>query len=319
MTVFDDKAIVSKFPARAREKIAGMLMRRTQLRAAVTHCDAQTREAIDRLQQAEAQHRTYASQPGTSAAQRNEIAAKAEELQAIVDDCNAKATTARRQRDEGTATLVDLESCVAFWLRNGITEFPPFDGPAPKLLKGKGGNPISAARDRAVALHEKIETVRNAPLPTAEAKVKARASLEAAFEHGRPGVANLIEGGFPVEWPRQPVPRPMAVSGGSIAMPSSIDPGIDLGALAVWAMRDQILAAVDGEIDLRGDDEHAIASDERAEREAGLLAELLTVERAEEAAIEVAEAEGMAIARRADADPRAVFGLADSLPYEPEI
>lgn len=318
MGVFDDKAIVSRFPAKAREKIVGMTMHRVTLRAACVYCDSETRAALADLQQAVSIQRQYGDEPGTSSKQKQELAAKIQECQSVVDDCNATAREARRLQDEGTAALQHLEARVAFWLRNGINEFPQFDGPAPKPLKGKG-NPIAAARDRMIGLHEEIEKLRNAPYPAAECKIKARAALEAPFEAGRPDVANLIEGFFPICWPMQPVPGPMPVTGGGMAMPVSADPRPDWGSLALWALKDQILAAVDAEIDLRGDDEHALGSEERAEREQVLLAELLALERAEEAAIEAAEAEGLAIARRPDSDPRAVFGLADALPYQPEI
>jgi hypothetical protein len=48
---------------------------------------------------------------------------------------------------------------------------------------------------------------------------------------------------------------------------------------------------------------------QRAEREAALLAAILNAERTEERLIEAAAAEGRTILRRPEADPRAVLGL----------
>ncbi|WP_407186706.1 hypothetical protein [Bradyrhizobium centrosematis] len=54
----------------------------------------------------------------------------------------------------------------------------------------------------------------------------------------------------------------------------------------------------------------AMSADDRAAKLLQLEAELLAREREEEALIELAEEQGAAIARRLDADPRAVLGIA---------
>ena len=64
----------------------------------------------------------------------------------------------------------------------------------------------------------------------------------------------------------------------------------------------------------RGDDENALSADERREREIELHAKILELERAEEFHIEQIEKNGGELLRRADADYRAVLGLADTLP-----
>jgi hypothetical protein len=67
------------------------------------------------------------------------------------------------------------------------------------------------------------------------------------------------------------------------------------------------------EVDDLADDSQALDDAERGFREADLTARMLQTERVEEAFIEQAEAAGQTIARRPDADPRAVLGLADSV------
>ncbi len=57
------------------------------------------------------------------------------------------------------------------------------------------------------------------------------------------------------------------------------------------------------------DDGAALSDDQRLKEDTRLRAALLEAEREEEAAITAASAQGANIARRRDADPRAVLGL----------
>jgi hypothetical protein len=88
----------------------------------------------------------------------------------------------------------------------------------------------------------------------------------------------------------------------------------DAVGLIAFLCRDQLRAAVESEIAELADDEHALDPAARQERERAIEAQILETEHIEEAIIEAAEAEGTAIKRRDDADPRAVLHLASTLP-----
>ncbi len=76
-----------------------------------------------------------------------------------------------------------------------------------------------------------------------------------------------------------------------------------LSALVAFVMKDALLAAVNGEIDLLKDDKEALGDSARADKLAEIVADKLAVERSEEALICAAEAAGMAIARRETPTP----------------
>jgi hypothetical protein len=85
----------------------------------------------------------------------------------------------------------------------------------------------------------------------------------------------------------------------------------DTLALIGWTFRDQLIAAVEQEIDKRADDKAALTDEQRAGRLAELSGAILQSERVEVALIEQA---GGDVTYRRDTDPRALFGLAGNLP-----
>ena len=72
-----------------------------------------------------------------------------------------------------------------------------------------------------------------------------------------------------------------------------------------------MLALVD---ELGFDERECLSDEQRTEREAEIVAQMLQVERMEEQLIMHADDVGTAIARRDTADARAVLGLSDALP-----
>jgi hypothetical protein len=83
-------------------------------------------------------------------------------------------------------------------------------------------------------------------------------------------------------------------------------------ALVAWLFDDALVAKFNTAVDEMP--AGGIMTEERAAREADLLAEILDLERREEACVEAIEQTGLDFQRRAEADPRAVLGLASSLP-----
>ncbi len=85
-------------------------------------------------------------------------------------------------------------------------------------------------------------------------------------------------------------------------------------ALLAWLAKDELIERLEGEVDERSDDEHALSDEDRAARLAAIEAECLAVGRDEEHFIEAAAREGFSVQRRPDADPRAVLALSGDLP-----
>lgn len=149
-----------------------------------------------------------------------------------------------------------------------------------------------------------IAQVDAAPFPSGEAKQLVRREIEQLAQRGRPSFHPVIERGESIEWPQQ-ILKINAIGAISDA---SIDHS---NAMFAWLMRDQLIAAAEKGIDEESDDAAALTAAERSARFKTLFADLLAVQRDEEALIEAANFDAD---RRGDADPRAVLDLSSELP-----
>lgn len=82
---------------------------------------------------------------------------------------------------------------------------------------------------------------------------------------------------------------------------------VDTHALVALLFKDQLLARLDSLVDAIADDGAALTDEAREAKEQELLASILRLEREEEFFLEQCHGE---VIRRADADPRAVLGIA---------
>jgi len=164
------------------------------------------------------------------------------------------------------------------------------------------GEPVSAAigriRESIVAVGDEIQATIDAPITSAAAKKLARTWVDHLAARGAPNVATTIHHG---ERPRF-VDAPRGAN------------GIDVEATLAWLHKAALGAALEREIDAQADDASALTDEARAARLQKHKARLLLLERDEEALIELAWSQGVMIARRTDADPRAVLGLGDDMP-----
>ncbi len=155
-----------------------------------------------------------------------------------------------------------------------------------------------------------------APVPAGEARARARAL-----------VANLAEAnGLQIEPLFQPVGPPLAdevlphalvtvlvSSSPTTGIPALASGGVvrvvDAAALVAFAVGPMLAKALEAAIDAIADDALAVPTAERAGRESKLHTALLALERQEEALVEAAQQGGIAIERRADANPIAILGI----------
>jgi len=173
--------------------------------------------------------------------------------------------------------------------------------PRPSGAQGWAGA-LARVREELANVDADAHAVRTAPLPAAEAKDAARRHVEGLAERARPDVRGLVEFGRPIEWPIYPLRE----AGGAGPAKANLP---DARALLAWLHPDQMLAALESEIDAVADDAQAISADEREALLARIPAKKLRAERLEEAIITAAAHAGTVLERRPDADPRAVLGI----------
>ncbi|MEH2569659.1 hypothetical protein [Bradyrhizobium sp. AZCC 2289] len=170
---------------------------------------------------------------------------------------------------------------------------------APSFLKGENeATALARVRNEINDINADISDVKAAPLPSAEAKQKARDHVSGLIEAGRIDVSGLLRrSGGGVQWPTVYGHRE-----------------IDIQPVLAFICSDQIIAKLESEIDLLADDERALSDAQCATKLKVLLAKRLELERDEEELYRMAESKGFAVSRRPDADIRAVLGLASTMP-----
>lgn len=232
------------------------------------------------------------------------IAAETESLsafKALMDEILSELAARRAVKEDWHTLVRRLERYLA-QIRTGanIAEAAP----APIKI-GKGQTHIELVeRIRAQIDKERadLQTACDAPIHSDEAKRIARSHIEGLAALGRPNVLVTIEGRRPPLFATQ---HRMLAAGDDL---------IDTPRTLAWLFRDELIAALEREIDADADDASALTDEDRAKRIERATSTILALEREEEAAIEAAAASGMNISRRVDADPRAVLGLSDDLP-----
>lgn len=235
---------------------------------------------------------------------RNRIVGAAEK------ECTAaKAELARLQgemdkiRAQSSATP---SRCVSF-LRGLPPEakIQPFDG---KLPKPNGSDPqkaVSQLRQRLADLQTERWELSSALYPMTDALSVMRAEITRLAALGRPDVGPCLAAKQPPIWP---MARVLDIAG----LPTLTQFGDGL-ALLCWLHKDALIDRLSQEITALADDRSALTDHQRKSRDAEIAAEILRLEREEEALVEAAQNNSILIQRRSDCSPVAVLALADNL------
>jgi hypothetical protein len=156
----------------------------------------------------------------------------------------------------------------------------------------------AAARIRAKISGLKMERqkVLQAALPIADAKLQAAEYVAKLVERGAPKIVYGHTQDFRALF--------NAIVDGAYTSQQ------DIGAHLAWLDSAAFLQRLCEQIDAAAKPLFAIGAQARTERFAGLDAELLLCEFEDEAVVEKSEVDGPVLERRADADPRAILGLA---------
>jgi hypothetical protein len=244
------------------------------------------------------------------------------QLDERIEKINAKMETSHPRFE----ALDSLHNRLRDYLRYVLTRGPeliPYDGKPSKRPIGDPRSAIVDVRQKVAALAADLHELRSRPRPSSDVKAKIAALV--ASTATPPNVLGALDHGEAITWPRVGVsgravenPGQLSAYAGAVANASIVGGTENALGILCWAFPDQLAKAIEAEVDRYADDANALSDEDRAHGEADLLAKLLLAERDEEALIQIAEERELPIFRRGDADPRAVLGLASSMPSMPD-
>lgn len=300
-------------PRKAAEKFAAIVNQHNDLRYVSEGAHDEFREALRQHREASTDCENLQSGNGRPTISLNLESAHA--TLATARDLLDRATARRDQIASAAQEVRDLKTNIDRWLSEVHgRELREASGPEAKPRKGESlADAVERCRRRVRELHADAHRVRSAPIPSAEAKAFAAQYVAALQEAGEPDLHFLIEGGVRrIDWPDGTHLIDGSTDGGRGQFTMEAAPAA-IRALA-WAQPDVLLKALYRDIDRDADDANALTADERHKQLTTIAADRLACEIEEESLIEQLRATGAAIARRPDADPRAVLGLASDLP-----
>jgi hypothetical protein len=215
-----------------------------------------------------------------------------------------------RMARTGYAEAAPLAKALSDYLENECrhTTLKAYEGlPPAKLLKGESPTDGVERCRRVVAdVVGKIEHLDTIGIPAEEAYRIGCAEIDGLAREGAPSIVGLLQFGGKIGWPESSS-WAMGLDPKALILPS---PQIQALALAAWHGADSMKVALRAAIE-KSADKDAMMPAQKAEQRAALLLIKLQMERAEEAVI---ESMPVPIARRLDADPRAILLLDDSAP-----
>ncbi|MGF1594623.1 MAG: hypothetical protein ACFCUW_15180 [Kiloniellaceae bacterium] len=185
------------------------------------------------------------------------------------------------------------------------------DHPLPAVEAPGGGwhQGVEDLRARLGAGADRRRAIERAPRDAGEAAAQVKTYVAELREKGRPNLRYVTRPGGSVADIRWPLTRT------EMRRPSGGDPvpalSLDAPAILAWFWGDDFEAALLAEVEAQAAETggKALTDAERERQLAELADETLEIERREEALIRAAAAEGIEIARRGDADPRAVLAI----------
>ncbi len=288
--------LLNLLPAASRAKIVRLLDDRAAAHAALLAADEALFTAHDALARIEAKSEAALAEI------RRPSAEDRARLTAVIAPAREEVERRRAAKERAAAVWASFAFLdhAARWvagMRNASVRLRHVAGDAP--AKASHPKAVEQVRAALATLDEEWSEAEEAPATLSELRAATLAALDEIAERGRPAVDLRHRGGDPARLHRALAP---ATAGSPAATP-----GIDFVA---WAARDVIAARL---LDLLGDADApgAMTFDQREDRFADIDRRRLDLARLEEAHIAAAEAAGQRIARRPDADPRAVLEVGD--------
>jgi hypothetical protein len=301
-----DAGLSTKLPPSVIEKITALKLDGERATGVVQHFYSLMKESLERLRASESEINRLTSfgyfhdHPDVLAEKRNAARLKIE---------HARSVELHQTERERSSAIRDLVARIDRYLneKNIGGRLEIAKPAAPKLPKNENYSTIIDEQRREIErLKIELQTTRDAPLPAAEARKIAHAWLDRLAAQGAPDVMPTIESG------RAPA---LATSAGYHYSLTSTDSNqIDPIRFIIWSCKPQIAAGLDALISENSDDSSAVSSPDRQRLISDLKKKIFECELIEELTLAAAHAAGHQIPRRADADLRAVLGLAFSSP-----
>jgi hypothetical protein len=196
------------------------------------------------------------------------------------------------------------------WLRHGKphgTVLQDFEGEPPKLNKNETiVDAISRLQRRNRELKADLARIAAAPMPSSHCKRRLREQIERLALTGTPDVTMLVEHDRDVSWPMMSV-RSQVFNAQPGATAFAEIP--DTLAILAFLLKPTLLAALDAQIDAESDDKAALSSEDRQQREAEVMGDLLAVERDESHFVWLAQSQNLPCEHRADVSPAAILSV----------
>lgn len=246
----------------------------------------------------------YRDDPATG--RRTRVAVEFPERAAIADRIEAAKTELNRlQAEQGAVHPGFSLSAIDDWLGTQSRSAKVVDARIPvKLARGETlATRLEGNRETQARMTDELARVRNAPRTVAEAKASMRQQVAALAAEGAPDVWGLFRGGD-IRWPSEQL-LARAFGGEEVAIATTVN---NATALAVWAHRDAIIAALEAAIEHCGNGRDALSAADQTARIAECEAALLQLQREAEAIIERLEGDGVAV-RRTCTDPLVLLGI----------
>lgn len=301
--------LLDALPRDRRAKLEALTARYDDARAIVMNASDDVFESRARLGEAEKAAaltlERHAETGRISDDERKRVLEPVESAQRVLD-------RARQRHETATARLEDwrfLENAVA-WLEDARNDRIKLKATTqPPVKSGDYHNALARIRSEIDEVDAAWRAAEAAPRPQADALAALHADIDSLAATGEPRVDLRRRVGSPIDIAKT---FQMAIHSGSAE--AGISPSLvgDGGtSFLVWLLRDEIKAKLGALIE-QADDTDALADDEREKRFGELSSRKLDLERQEEAQIVAAEAAGLSIPRRPDADPRAVLEISEA-------
>lgn len=296
MEIFTEKMLAA-LPTESRKKAIRLDEDRQAAWAAVRLATEALDDARNRLDLTKLaiQRRMYAEDGARrrlTEAEIAEIEAPARRIDAEIEERLAP----RLRRAESAWRDHDYLGAVGTWLTEAVASGARLRHVPLPAFKGDAHRVVEEARRKLDEIDAAFRQVAEAARPVSELRAAMLAELDRLADDGKPACDPRIRAGSPVKL------------GFALGLEGQGNRAATLSHTLVWLLRDELAAKLDRL--LPGDELPGAMTDEARDAAIDRLsAERLEVERSEEAAIAAAATAGMVIARRVDADPRAVLEL----------
>lgn len=208
----------------------------------------------------------------------------------------ARLTQQQAHHDHRYRELSGLAAQITQWLtaQPPSAKFEITKSHSPEIRKGETlQRAVARVRAEIVEVQQQLRATRSAAMPKDDAKVAARAYVDALIAKARPSVK---------------------LSGGALEVDFSSNDSYGASTrraveLMAWLHPEQFVARLEAEIDALPEAKVSMSAEAKRARAAELVDVIDQLERDEEALIAKAEADGIEILRRATASPLAVLCL----------